>query len=148
MLPSTCWRSGRFPRICDVSRWLERDWWRRGRFLFRFRLDHCTHASLGISRRGGLLATAYDLKKLGCDFIRNVIATNVVVRFLEISPVEHLHFFNLAIVFDTLGKPVDILVVAFTLLPKARQITVSNTVLEAVGILLHDHAVAANHERA
>src|SRR5438270_11438695 len=107
MLPSTCWRSGRFPRSSDVSRRLERDGWRRGRFLFWFRLDHCTHASLGISGRGGLLATTYDLKKLGCDFIRNVIATHVVVRFLEISPVEHLHFFSFAIVFNTLGKPVD-----------------------------------------
>ena len=42
----------------------------------------------------------------------------------------------------------DVLVVAFAFLPETCEIALRNAGFEAIGVLLHDHAVAADHQRA
>src|SRR3990172_3527834 len=138
-----------FARVGYVGGGFQRQRWRAGRrFVFALGLNHRAHAAFRIAGRGGLLAAADDAEKLGRRIVGNVVAAHVVVAFLEVGAIEHLQLFIFAVILDALGIAFDIFVIALALLAEAREIAVSRAAFEAVGVLLHDHPVAADHQRA
>src|SRR5262249_38493275 len=119
--------------------------------LLGLRLEHPAYArsersfsSLGGSRVGPPLS----LEDLGCGVVRNVVAADLVVVFLEQRPIEQLEQPLLPVVHRALREAFVVLVDAVALLAKTDRVAVRRRRQGIVRVLMEHDAIGTDLHRS